>query len=895
MTTSGAARIDGIEVVIQTGETILHAAQRAGITIPTLCFTPGLPPEGGCRMCLVRDDIDGRHHAACHAPIEPGMVISTSGSEIEGLRRDVLSLILSRHAEGSLRADPNGNEFEALWSRTGLREPHFGWKPREPEPLDESHPYLRFDPSVCITCRRCLNACEEIQGQFVYGIERRGGDVSLAFGPTERFADSACISCGACVVQCPTGAITDRDRIDGMAPDRTTDSTCGYCGVGCQIRVESAEGHVLRIDGIEEAEANHGHLCAKGRYAHAYHHHAERLTRPLLRENGRLVEIGWDEALDWVARRMREIRDQHGSDSLAAITSSRSTNEAAYLCQKLFRTAIGTNNVDCCARVCHSSTALALKLVTGTSAATASYEDIEKARLIVVAGANPTEAHPVVGARIKQAVLRGARLIVIDPRRIELAEYADLHLQLRPGTNVALFNTLAKLLVENGAIDRAYVGERLEGFEEFIEFARRLSPDETAAQTGIERGLIERAAAMIGEAGRALFVHGLGLSELTQGTASVMTLCNLGMLTGSIGRPGSGMLPLRGQNNVQGNADMGSMPDSLPGYQPITDPAAREHFARLWGAAIPDRPGLTVTQMFQATLDGKLRGLWIQGEDVAQSESHQSVVIEALKKLELVVVQDLFMCETAKYAHLILPAAGTLENEGTYTSGERRIQLVRPAVPPPGEARPDWAVFNDLASRLGLAWNYASPADVMDEVAKAAPKLFGGVNYDRLRTHNLQWPCPDASHPGTRIVHAESFIRGKGKLVAIDYSPSPESSSDGFPYLLVTGRVLQHYNVGTMTLRTPNRELAPCDLLEVHPEDARLGRIEDGERVRIESRWGATEAPAQISERVSPGTLFLSFHHPETHANLLVGPHVDPLSKCPDYKVTAVRLSPVKG
>lgn len=885
--------VDGKTVEFRDGETILSAAHRAEIDIPTLCYSPGLAPEGGCRVCLVKSGADGRYVAACHTPALPGMKISTTAPELDELRRDILSLTLARHAPESFAASQNGSPLERLMNRLGIDAPTFGWRGRPADAdgaIDASHPYLRFDSSICITCRRCLHACEEIQGQFVYGVSGRGGRTSLIFGPTERFADSPCTSCGACVEQCPTGAISDRDRIDHRAAEQTTDSTCGYCGVGCQVRIESAEGRVLRIGAVPGAEANRGHLCAKGRYAHAYHHHADRLTKPLRREGDRFVEIGWNEALDWAASRMIQIRDQHGSDALAAITSSRSTNEAAYLCQKLFRTAIGTNNVDCCARVCHSSTALALKLVTGTSAATASYEDIEKARFIVVAGANPTEAHPVVGARIKEAVLRGAGLIVIDPRSIELAEYADLHLQLVPGTNVPLFNAIGKLLVEENRIDLAYVEQRCEGLAEFREFAAKLSLAEASKITGVAIDSIARAAAMIGS-GPVLFVHGLGLSELTQGTASVMTLCNLGMLTGSIGRPGAGMLPLRGQNNVQGNADMGAAPDAVTGYQSIADPAVRAHFKNLWGRPLPERPGFTISEMFQAAVNGKLRALWIQGEDVAQSESNQSFVIEALHKLDLLVVQDLFMCETARHAHLILPAASVLENEGTFTNGERRIQLVRPAVPPPGEARPDWTVFRDLAPRLGLAWNYTSPAEVIDEIAKAAAKLFGGVSYARLGKNGLQWPCPDRGHPGTRIVHADSFLRGKGQLVAIDYAPSPETTRDGYPYLLITGRVLQHYNVGTMTFRTPNRALTPTDVLEIHPDDARRDGIEEMQEVRIESRWGRTKAPARLSERVAPGTLFLSFHDPETHANLLVGPHVDPLSKCPDYKVTAVRLS----
>ncbi|HSL85242.1 MAG TPA: formate dehydrogenase subunit alpha [Thermoanaerobaculia bacterium] len=912
MTRPAPALLDGRPVEVHPGETVLAAARRLGIEIPTLCHGEGLTPEGGCRMCLVEDR--GVLKAACHTRLEPGMEVRTGGERLTRLRRGVLSLIVADHEPDRFRARPDGNEVERWMAELGLDEGHFGHRPhpRTAGALDASHPYLRFDPSLCIVCRRCLAACEEEQGQFVYGIEGRGGDVRLVFGPEEAFAASDCTACGACVVRCPTGAISDRDRRDAAEAVAWTDSVCGYCGVGCRVRIGTGNGaapdgggrrRVLRIDGVPDAAVNRGHLCAKGRYAHAYHRSPERLTRPLLREGDSFREVSWDEAVAFAARRLVEIRDRQGSDALAVMTSSRSTNEAAYLFQKLFRVVLGSNHVDCCARVCHSSTALALQIATGTGAASASYTDLDRARAVVVAGANPTEAHPVVGARIKQAVLGGARLLVIDPRRIELAEYAELHLALRPGTNVALFNALAKLLVEDGGYDAAYAEERLEGFEELRGFLASLSVARAAEVTGVPEESIRRAAAFLAEAGPTLFVTGLGLSELTQGTASVLALINLGMLTGSIGRPGAGMLPLRGQNNVQGNADMGSMPNQVTGYQPLDDPEVRARLAEVWGTVPPVDPGLTVTEMTEAAREGRIRGLWIQGEDIAQSDPSQERVIEALEGLDLLVVQELFMTETARRAHLVLPAAGALEQDGTFTNGERRIQRVRRAVEPPGEARPDWEVAAAVArSILGdgpegaaAGWDYPSPAEVMDEVARAAPRLFGGVSYDRLGGDGLQWPCPAPGHPGTATVHGEAFLRGKGLLVAVDWEPSPEHGAEGFPFLLVTGRVLQHYNVGTMTRRTPHRELVPEDVLEIHPEDAtRLG-VADGARVALESRWGRTEAPARHSRRVQPGTLFHSFHFPETHTNRLVGPHRDPRSKCPDYKVIAVRLGAAAG
>jgi formate dehydrogenase major subunit len=891
--TEQIATIDNKTVSVRRGETILEAARRAGLDIPTLCYHRELSPEGGCRICLVETD-RGQIHAACHTPLQPGMEISTSSPRIDSLRRDILSLYLSAHPADVFRPSSTGTEIEQLMHRLGLQSSAFGHK-GEAVPADESHTYLRFFPSLCINCRRCLHACEEIQGQFVYGLEGRGSSTHLIFGPSSRFADSPCVSCGACVDHCPTGAITDTDRIDAPPPNAVVQSTCGYCGVGCRLDIEVSHNRVTRIRGAPHAQVNHGHLCVKGRYAHAFHHSPDRLTRPLLRTGDAWQEVAWPEAISWLSRRLLELRDRFGPHALGAFTSSRSTNEAAYLLQRLFRTCIGTNNVDCCARVCHSSTALALQTVTGTGAATASYADILLARNIVLAGSNPTEAHPVVGARIKQAVLSGSSLIVIDPRRIELAEYAGVHLRPKPGTNVPLFNAIAKVLIEKDLVDESYVQSRTEGFAELREFLHTLSLARAAEIAGVDQKEIFRAASLLAKNGPALFVSGLGLSELTQGTASVMAFCNLGMLTGSIGKPGAGMLPLRGQNNVQGNADMGGMPNQVTGYQALTDQDVRGRLEQLWGTAPPREAGLTISEMLDAAANGKIKALWMQGEDVAQSDPNQTHVLEALNALELLVVQEMFFSETAHFAHLVLPAAGVFEQEGTFTNGERRIQLIRHAVPPPGGARADWEVIRDVANAMGACWKHETPSEVMDEIARVAPKLFGGVSYARLEPDGLQWPCPTPDHPGTATVHSDGFLRGKGRLVALDFVPSPEHSQNGYPLVLITGRALEHYNVGTMTRRTPNRDLLPADFLEIHSTDAAKHNIKDGQTVQVQSRWGSTRAVARVSERVSPGTLFLTFHFPETHTNLLTSPYVDPQSKCPEYKVTAVAIEPLRG
>jgi formate dehydrogenase alpha subunit len=900
--TAGHATVDGVDVELRAGDTLLDLTRRAGAAVPTLCFVEGLPPEGGCRLCLVEVDGHARPLAACHTEASPGMRVRTGGSALDSLRRDVLALYLDHDGVGGFRGPARPGPFRDLLERYGLAAGAPSAAAPPAPRVDASHPYLRFDASLCITCRRCVHACAEVQGQFVYGIQGRGAATRLLFGPSERFADSPCVACGACVDACPTGAIGDVDRppAAGVEPagpaaapaEPSTETVCGYCGVGCRIRVTAREGRVVRIDGVRDASVNRGQLCAKGRYAHAYHRSPARLTTPLLRSDGELRPVSWKEAIAFAARRLREVRGAHGARALAVLTSSRSTNEAAYLFQKLFRSVLGTNNVDCCARVCHSSSAHALSAQTGTSAATASYADIERARCVVLAGSNATEAHPVVGARIKQAVLGGVPLIVIDPRRIELAAYATLHLQLRPGTNVPLFNALAKVLLEAERVDDAYVAERVEGYAELRAFLGAFSLEEAAAVSGVPPGLIREAAELLGRRAPALFVHGLGLSELAQGTASVMALGNLAMLTGSIGREGAGMLTLRGQNNVQGNADMGAMPDQVTGYQRVDDPSVGERFAALWGAAPPAEPGLTIPEMLDAALRGRLRAMWVQGEDVVQSDPNETHVREALARLDLLVVQELFLSETARIADLVLPAAGALEQEGTFTNAERRIQLVRPSVPPPGLALPDWEVAQRLALALGADWSYTSAAQVMDEIALAAPRLFGGVSHARVSGDGLQWPCPRGDHPGTATVHADGFLRGRGRLVAVDYEASPEHGAPGYPLLLVTGRVLHHYNVGTMTRRTPQSELAPEDVLEIHPADATTAGIGDGARAVLESRWGSTVVRTRHSRRVPPGTLFLSFHFPETHANRVTGPARDPASHCPQYKATGVRVSP---
>ena len=861
------AFINGQAITPLSGETILEAAKRLSIDIPTICHAEQLHPEGGCRICLVECEGEDRPMAACHSAINPGMIIHTDTEKVETLRSQLHELY-----------DHHRHTITPCSTTT-----------------QETHPYLSLNLAACVDCRLCLNVCEQVQGQFVFSVSGRGAKKKISIGDLDTFADSPCVACGACADICPTDAIINRDVLNHSAHQKTVRSTCGYCGVGCQIAVAVDEdtNQVLSIEGVNDALVNKGHLCAKGRFSHSYLKSGDRLTQPLIKTaDGSFKEATWPEALKLITSTLTQMVKTHGSSSVGAFTSSRSTNEACYLLQKFFRSILLSNNVDCCARVCHSSTALALQLVTGTGAASSSYQDIESSSCILVAGANPTEAHPIVGARIKQQVLKGTPLIVIDPREIELAEYADVHLQLIPGTNVALFNGLAKILHDNGDIDEPYLLERIENYEEFKGFIETISLPEIVDSTGVDLESMKKAASLIcsSQAGGTLFVHGLGLSELEQGTASVMTLCNLGMLTGSIGKLGSGMLPLRGQNNVQGSADMGSMPDQFTGYQSVADPAARQRLQKIWGSLPPEEPGLTIPEMIDAAAAGSIRGLWIQGEDIAQSDPNESHVRAALETLDFLVVQEIFFSETCHFADVILPAASYLEQEGTFTNGERRIQHVKPVVASPGESLPDWLVVRDAANLAGAQWSYQNPSEVMDEIAEVAPHLFGGVSYSRLDQNGLQWPCPSYESSGTATVHGSGFLRGKGALTTIDYRPSSEHHISGYPYLLITGRTLHHYNVGTMTRRSRQSSLSSRDFLEINPKDAKREKIKDGDIITVQSRWGQIAVPIKYSTRTAPNTLFLSFHFPETHTNQLTGPALDPMSKCPQYKATAVRL-----
>ena len=863
---------------VASGPTLLDACRRAGADVPTLCHDERVASGGHCRACMV--EVDGRLVPACTTPARDGHVVDTASARVREYRRDLGELMIAE-------ASPGGRARELLraWGVDGSRYAH-AWSPagNGAAPRDASHAFLRIDLDACIRCRLCVAACADIQGQFVWAVAGRGASTRVTWGPGA-FAASECVSCGACAELCPTGAVSDvdRERENSLAlATRVVRTTCSYCGVGCGLDVHVAGDDIVRIDGARTS-VNDGNLCVKGRYAHRFARHPERLRSPLVRRNGVLEPATWEEALSLVAREMQRLRGHVGG-----LSSSRCTNEENYLLQKWMRAGLQTNNVDCCARVCHAPSAAGMRLSLGTGAATSSLADIERADVLLVAGSNTTESHPVIGARVKQAVLAGTALIVIDPRRTELAALADVHLQPRPGTNVPLLNSVAAVLVEEGMVDRDFVAARTEGFDELASFLKDFLPEKLEATTGVAASLVRAAARLYGHAVRPMQLHGLGMTEHLQGSEGVRLLCNLALLRGAVGREGAGVNPLRGQNNVQGAADMGCQPDLLTGYAPAASAAVRERFAAVWGSPLPEAPGLTLPQMYEAIDRGELRGLYVFGEDIVQTDPDSDRVRRRLASLEFLVVQELFLSETAGFAHVVLPGASAFEKDGTFTNAERRVQRVRRVLDPVEGARADWDILCALMRESGMKADYAGPREIFDEIRRVWPAV-AAADYDGLDRDGLQWPVTAEAPAGTPILHRESFPHGKAGFARVPFVAT-EALGDG-PLTLITGRVLEHYNSGSMTRRSGASDLVDHDELEIHPDDARVRGIADGARVRVRSRFGEAVTAARLTTEVRPGTVFLSFHFPETGTNRVTSDVVDRLTGCPEYKVTAVEVS----
>ena len=903
--TSVTLEIDGVSITVPAGTSVMRASTEAGINVPKLCATDSLEAFGSCRVCLV--EIEGRkgYPASCTTPVENGMKVKTQTPKLADIRRGMMELYISDHPLDCLTCPTNGNcELQDVAGLVGLREVRYGYQGKNHLDLkkDESNPYFTYDASKCIVCNRCVRACEETQGTFALTIDGRGFDSRVAAGQNDSFMESDCVSCGACVQACPTATLTEKSVIMMGQAEHSKITTCAYCGVGCAFKAEMKGNEVVRMVPWKDGQANHGHSCVKGRFAWGYATHKDRMLNPMIRKKitDPWQEVSWEEAISYAASEFRRIQDKHGRDSIGGITSSRCTNEEVYLVQKLVRAAFGNNNVDTCARVCHSPTGYGLKQTLGESAGTQTFDSVMHADVIMVIGANPAVAHPVFASQMKRRLRQGAKLIVVDPRTTEMVKsphvQADYHLKLKPGTNVAIISALAHVVVTEGLCSEAYIAERCDAqsFKDWKEFVSRPenSPEALAEVTGVPAETVRSAARLYATGGNAAIYYGLGVTEHAQGSTMVMGIANLAMATGNVGREGVGVNPLRGQNNVQGSCDMGSFPHELPGYRHISDSIARAEFEARWGVTLNPEPGLRIPNMFDAALDGSFMGLYCQGEDIVQSDPNTQHVASALSAMECIVVQDLFLNETAKYAHVFLPGSSFLEKDGTFTNAERRISRVSKVMPAKA-GYSDWEVTQLLANALGYAMKYAHPSEIMDEIASLTP-TFHGVTFKKIeKLGSVQWPCNDAAPEGTPIMHIDTFVRGKGKFFITQYVPTTEKVTRKFPLILTTGRILSQYNVGAQTRRTENVQWHSEDRLEIHPHDAQERGIHQDAWVGIESRSGQTVLRATITENVQPGVVYTTFHFPESGANVITTDNSDWATNCPEYKVTAVQVMPV--
>jgi formate dehydrogenase major subunit len=908
--------IDGLEITVPEGTSIMNAAMQLGIQIPKLCATDSLDPFGSCRLCLC--EIEGRRGtpASCTTPVAPGIKVSTQNERLAKLRRGVMELYISDHPLDCLTCAANGDcELQDMAGAVGLREVRYGFDGENHvfatradgtvndrfKPKDVSNPYFQFQPSKCIVCSRCVRACEEVQGTFALTIDGRGFASHVSAGMDEQFLASECVSCGACVQACPTATLIEKSVVDIGQPEHSIITTCAYCGVGCAFKAEMRGEELVRMVPYKDGGANEGHSCVKGRFAFSYATHKDRMLTPMIRE--KITDpwqiVTFDEAIEYAAKRLKETQAKYGRKSIGAVTSSRTTLEEIYSVQKLVRAAFNNNNVDTCARVCHSPTGYGLKVSFGEAAGTQDFKSTDKTDVMLVIGCNPTDAHPVFGSRMKKRIREGAKLIVIDPRRTELVDSphvkASYHLQLMPGTNVAVVNAICHVIATENLIDRKFVNRRCEKtdfhrWEEFIKQPEH-SPEAVEHITRVPAQMIREAARLYATGGNAAIYYGLGVTEHTQGSTTVMALANLAMATGNLGRDGVGVNPLRGQNNVQGSSDMGSAPHEFPGYRHVSNQDVRDIYQKEWNRELDPEPGLRIPNMFDAAIDGTYRGMFIHGEDIAQSDPDTHHVEAALKAMDIVVVQDLFLNETAAFAHVFLPGTSFLEKDGTFVNAERRVNRVR-KVFQEKQGMPEWAIVAKLATAMGFPMHYDSASEVMDEIARTTPS-FAGISYERLdELGSIQWPCNDQHPNGTPIMHTEEFVRGKGRFMLTAYMATDEKASNTFPLILTTGRILSQYNVGAQTRRTDNMAWHPEDVLEMNPYDAEIRGLKDAQIVSLTSRAGATTIRLKVSERMPQGVVYTTFHHPGTGANLITTSNSDWATNCPEYKVTAVQVMP---
>jgi formate dehydrogenase major subunit len=897
--------IDDREVIVPEGTSVMRAAALAGLSIPKLCATDQLDAFGSCRMCLVQIQGMKGLPASCTTPVAQGMKVTTQNPQIAAVRRNVMELYISDHPLDCLTCPANGHcELQDMAGVVGLREVRYGYEGANhlQASKDTSNPYFTFDASKCIVCSRCVRACDEQQGTLALTIQSRGFDSKVSASQDSAFMDSECVSCGACVQACPTATLSENSLIEKGQAEHSVTTTCAYCGVGCSFRAEMKGEELVRMVPNKDGHANHGHSCVKGRFAIGYATHPDRIVKPMIRSkiSDPWREVSWEEAIGYAASELKRIQARYGRDSIGGITSSRCTNEETYLVQKLVRAGFGNNNVDTCARVCHSPTGYGLKQTLGESAGTQNFDSVMKADVIFIIGANPTDGHPVFASQMKRRLRQGAHLIIADPRRIDLVRtphiQADYHLSLRPGTNVALINSIAHVIVTEGLVREDFVRERceLDSFERWRAFVAepRHAPEAMQAVTGVPAAELRAAARLYAQAGNSAIYYGLGVTEHSQGSTMVMGIANLAMATGNVGREGVGVNPLRGQNNVQGSCDMGSFPHELPGYRHVADAVVRQSFEAAWGVGIASEPGLRIPNMFEAALDGDFKGLYIEGEDIAQSDPNTQHVTAALSAMECIIVQDLFLNESAKFAHVFLPGSSFLEKDGTFTNAERRVSRVR-RVMKPLSGYADWEITQLLSNAVGFPMAYSHPSQIMDEIARLTP-TFTGVSFELIdRLGSVQWPC-NAEHPeGTPTMHIGSFVRGKGRFLLTEYVPTREKVNARYPLILTTGRILSQYNVGAQTRRTENSRWHEEDRLEIHPHDAEHRGIRDGDWAGIASRAGETVLRARVTDRVQPGVVYTTFHFPESGANVITTENSDWATNCPEYKVTAVEVTRV--
>jgi formate dehydrogenase major subunit len=899
--------IDGQQVSVPEGTSIMRAAAQINTNIPKLCATDSLDPFGSCRLCLV--EIEGRrgYPASCTTPVAEGIKVSTQTSKLAEIRKGVMELYISDHPLDCLTCATNGDcELQDMAGAVGLRDVRYGYDGENhlSATKDESNPYFTFDPSKCIVCSRCVRACEEVQGTFALTIANRGFESKVSPGDTT-FFDSECVSCGACVQACPTATLIEKSVIDHGVPDRKVTTTCAYCGVGCSFNAEMKGEELVRMTPDKNGGANHGHSCIKGRFAWGYATHKDRITTPMIRKsiNDPWQQVSWEEAVQYAAKELKRIQKKYGKDSVGAINSSRCTNEETYLMQKLVRASFGNNNIDTCARVCHSPTGYGLKQTLGESAGTQNFDSVMKADVVVIIGANPTDGHPVFGSQLKRRLREGAKLIIIDPREIDLVKNTphvktNYHLKLRPGTNVAMINALSHVVVTENLTDEQFIKQRceLDSFDSWKNFValEKNSPESLELEIGVPASLIREAARLYATEKNGAIYYGLGVTEHSQGSTMVMGIANLAMATGNIGREGVGVNPLRGQNNVQGSCDMGSFPHEFPGYRHVSDIETRELFEKSWGVSLDCNPGLRIPNMLDSAIDGSFKALYCQGEDIAQSDPNTQHVTHALESMECVIVQDLFLNETAMYAHVFFPGSSFLEKNGTFTNAERRISPVR-KVMSPKNGYEDWEITQLLMNELGYKSNFKNAWEILDEIAQLTP-TFTNVSLEKINEMgSIQWPCNDEHPDGSPTMHVDEFVRGKGKFFITEYIPTTEKVNKKYPLILTTGRILSQYNVGAQTRRTHNSEWHNEDLIEVHPHDAEERGIVENDWVGISSRAGDTVLRAKITDRVQPGVVYTTFHHPFSGANVITTDNSDWATNCPEFKVTAVQLTKVNS